>query len=226
MRAYDQLQIAVPLSAFFRIVGPKFTRRIHAERDITTRVTGRCLQALIVNKFLGDFQSEIYDGRIYNSEISLFLLSLVGINLELGEYTCWSRPSAVLKLRNIISLMSDEIEVLFTSGTPSALQIVQETLDIICPDLVRGVFSGEDLPVDEVLPLRDICSRIANTRPTNRFRDETVGMLAQLEQILKQPPTMEHKMRRCTSSTFVPQLVRGRSDFTTRSESRRRSNSI
>ena len=42
--------------------------------------------------------------------------------------------------------------------------------------------------MDEVLPLRrgDICSRIANARPTNRFRDEKVGILTQLEQISKQ----------------------------------------
>ena len=224
-RAYDQLQIAVPLPSFFRITltNPEFTRRIYAEGDITTRITGRCLHALIINRLLGDFQSDIHHG---NYDLTLDLPSLVGINLEPGESTRWSRPSAVLRLRNVISLMSDEIEVLLTSGTPSVLQIVQETLDIICPDLVRGVFSGEDLPVDEVLPLRDICSRIANTRPTNRFRDEVVGILAQLEQILKQLPTMERKMRRCTSSTFVPQLVRGRSNFTTRPESGKRSKSI
>ena len=220
----------MPLPSFVRITvaSPELTRRLHAKKRLNSRVTRRCVQALIVNKLVDDFQSRnSFRGADYDAVLA-WISSLLGT--EPGEFTRWPRPSAIIKLRNVISLMSGEIEDLFISGTPPAniLQIVQQTLDIICPDLVRGVSSGEDLPMDEVLPLRDICSRIANVRPTNRFKDETVETLAQLEQISKQLLTMERKMRRCTSSTFQvdPQLVRGQNKFTTRPESRGRSKSI
>ena len=70
-------------------------------------MTVRVLQALIVNRLVSELQPKIYYG-IYDRTPDL--PSFVGINLWPGEYTRWSRPSAVLKLRNIISLMSDEIE--------------------------------------------------------------------------------------------------------------------
>jgi hypothetical protein len=180
-----------------------------------------------VNKLVDDFQSRTsFIGGAYAAELAR-ISSLLGT--ELGEFSRWSRPSAVIKLQNVVSLVSGEIEDLFTSSTAAAggTQIVQQTLDDICSDLIlRSAFGAGDLHMSQVSLLRDMCSKIANTRPANRFRDETVGLLQRLQQISKQLPTVERKMRRCTSSIFDPRSVRGRSISTTRPESRRRSKSV
>lgn len=220
----------MPLPSFVRITlaSPELTRCLHAKRRLNARVTIRCVQALIVNKLVDDFQSRNSFNCVDYDAVLAWISSLLGT--EPGEFTRWPRPSAVIKLRNVISLVSGEIEDLFTSGTPPAsiLQIVQQTLDIISLDLVlRGVFYGGDLPMDQVLLLRKSCSRIANARPVNRFRDGAVGILKRLEQIsTKLSPTVERKMRRCTSSIFDPQLIRGRSSSTTHPVSRRCSKSM
>ena len=219
----------MPLPSFVRITlaSPELTRCLHAKRRLNARVTIRCVQALIVNKLVDDFQSPNSFNCVDYNAVLAWISSLLGT--EPGEFTRWPHPSAVIKLRNVISLVSGEIEDLFTSGTPPAniRHIVQQTLDITCLDLVlRGVYNGGDLPMDQVLLFRKLCSRIANARPVNRFRDATVGILERLEQISKQSPTVERKMRRCTSSIFDPQLIRGRNSSTTQPESRRRSKSM
>ena len=228
-RAYNLLGTAVPLPSFVRITlaNPELTRRLHTKRRLHARVTRRCVQALIVNKLVDDFQSRDSFRGAYYEAVLASISSLFGT--EPSEFTHWPRPSAVIKLRNVISLVSGEIEDLFTSGTLPAnvLQIVQETLDIICSDLVlRGVFDGGNLPMGQVLWLRTLCSKIMNVRHANRFGDETMGILERLKQISKQIPTVKRKMRRCASSVFEPQSIRGRSDLTTRPESRRRSKSM
>ena len=221
----------MPLSSFVRITlaSSEFTGRIYTESGLSTRVTGRCACALIVNQLVDDLQSHIsFSKGVYDAALAC-ISSLLGS--EPGEFSRWPRPSAVIKLQNVVSLVSGEIEVLFSSeNTPAdALHMIQETLNIICSNLVLdGVFAGGDLPMDQVSLLREICSKIANAQPANRFGDQTVGILNQLQQISKQLPTVEHKMRRCTSSIFEPQLVRGRGNSTTRPEYevRRRSNSM
>ncbi len=234
IRAYNQLGISVPLPSFVRIslAGPEITRRIHIQRDIAARVTGRCVCALIVNKLVDDFQSRVsFGGGVYDAELSC-ISSILGT--EPAEFLSWPRPSAVIKLLNVISLVSGEIETLFTSG-PMPVEvpiIVQQTIDVISPELVLGgPFACGDLPMDQVLLLREICSKIANAQPTNRFRDQTMEILDQLQHISKQLPPVEYRMRRCASLIFDSQFVRRRSNSTTRPEcegrrTRRRSKSM
>ncbi|KAN0137384.1 hypothetical protein V8E53_004829 [Lactarius tabidus] len=172
-RTYSQLRIAGPLPSFVRITlaSSRFIRRIRAEGDITTRVTGRCVRALIVNKLVDDFQSRISfsSGRVYDPELRC-VSSL--LDMEPGEFSRWPRPSAALKLQNVISL----------------------TLDIISSDLtLGGAFDGGDLPVDQVVLLREICSKIASMRTSNQFTDVAVDILEKLQQISKQLPTEERE---------------------------------
>jgi hypothetical protein len=233
-RASNQLGISVHLPSFVRITlaKPEFTRRIQTERDLAARVTGRCACALIVNKLVDDFPSRISFGNgVYNEELAC-ISSLLGT--VPGKFSRWPRPPAVIKLQNVVTLVSGEIEALLSSEqTPTdTLHTVQQTLNVICSDLVfGGVFAVGDLPMDQVSLLREICSRIANARPANYLfiMDETAEILGQLQQISKQLPTAEHKMRRCTSSVFDPRSVRGRGNLTTRPEyevRRRRSKSM
>ncbi|KAH9180730.1 hypothetical protein EDB89DRAFT_60432 [Lactarius sanguifluus] len=230
--AYNQLGISVPLPSFVRIslASPEITRRIHTDKDLTARVTGRCACALIVNKLVDDFQSRISFGDgVYDAELAC-ISSILGI--EPDEFLRWPHHSTAIKLLNVISLMSGEIEALFIwEETPAdVLRVMQQTLNIICSGLVLGgVFASGDLRMDQVSLLREICSRITNAQPADRFRDQTVELLDQLQQISKQLPLVGYKMRRCASSIFDPQLVRERGNLTPRPEyevRRRRSKSM
>ncbi|KAH8980905.1 hypothetical protein EDB83DRAFT_1395872 [Lactarius deliciosus] len=235
----------MPLPSFVRITlaNPGIIWRIHTARDISARVTGRCFGALIVNKLVDDFKSRTsFSSSVYDAELGCISSIL---NTRPGEILRWPRPSAV-KLLNVVSLMSGEISTLIASGEMSAqasewyspaeprpvdvLNMVQQTINIISQDLVLGgAFAWGDLPMDKVSLLREICSEIANAQPDNRFRDQTMGILYQLQQISKQLPTVERRMRRCTSSIFGPQFVRGRVNLATQPESemrRKRSKSI
>ncbi|KAI9447504.1 hypothetical protein H4582DRAFT_2051254 [Lactarius indigo] len=244
-RAYNQLGAEAPLPSFVRITlaGPRILRRIHSAQDLNARVTGRCFGALIVNKLVDNFNSRTsFSSGVYDADMACISSIL---DTWPSELLRWPNPSAVIKLLNIVSLMSGEIETLVTSGeipastpewySPAApmpvdiLHIIQQTIDIISPDLILGgAFAWGDLPMDEVSQLREICSKIANAQPDNRFKKHTMGILDQLQQISERLPTVEYKMRRCTSSIFGQQFVKGRSNSTTRPEyeARRRSKSI
>ena len=213
-RAYNQLGISVPLLSFVRItlLHGNLTQMIRVWKDNgAAYVTGGCACALLVNKLVDDFQSCISsDNGVYEAELA-FVSSI--IRTEPSGYSRWLRPSVVIKLQNVVTL-SDEIEKFLTRGTLPAdvLHTIQQTLKIICSDLVIcGIFAVGDLPMDQVLLLRDIRSRIANARPAKmQFQNETVEILGHLEQISEQLPTVEHKMRRCISSIFDRRVVRGR----------------
>ncbi|KAF8260600.1 hypothetical protein EI94DRAFT_887381 [Lactarius quietus] len=232
-RTYNQLSISVPLPSFVRITlaSPEFTRRIHAERDLTARVTGRCAYALVVNKLVDDLQSRTsLRNGVYDAELAS-ISSIIGT--DPSELLLWPRPSTAIKLQNVVFLMSGEIEALFSSSETASvdvLHIVRQTLNVICSDLVLGgAFAGGDLPTDQVLLLRSIYSRIANARAVNRFNDHTVEILDRLQQITNQLSTVEHKMRRCTSTLFDANSVRGRGNVATQPEcevGRRRSRSM
>ncbi|KAH9056351.1 hypothetical protein EDB87DRAFT_1237813 [Lactarius vividus] len=220
-RKYNRLGASAPLPTFVRITlaSPGITRRIHTAKDINARVIGRCFGALIVNKLVDDFQSRTsFHSGVYDAELACISSIL---DTMPGELLRWSNPSAAIKLLNVVSLMSGEIETLFTEPTPMGrtptdiLNIIQQTINIINPDLVlSGASAWGDLPMDKISLLREICSKIANAEPDNRFRNQTMAVLDQLQQISKQLPTVGYKMRRCTSSIFGPQLVGGRGNLT------------
>lgn len=175
----------MPLPSFVGITltDPEFTRRIHSKGDLTIRVTGRCIQALIVNKLVDSISSS---SAAYGEEMG-WVSSLLGT--EPDEFSRQRRPTTVTKLHNVINLMSSEIESLFTLETPRAdvLKIVQQTLEIISSDLTQGgAFDDGDVPKDQVLLMHNICSKIANNRGANQFTSEAAGILEQLEQISKQ----------------------------------------
>ncbi|KAI9432572.1 hypothetical protein H4582DRAFT_2132112 [Lactarius indigo] len=241
-RAYNRLGTSVPLPSSVRIAlaNPEITRGYRTTWDINARVAGPCFGALIVNKLVDDFQSRAsFSSGVYDAELACISSIL---DTRPGEILRWPNPSAVIKLLNVVSLMSGEIETVLTSGpTPPVsmsvlrtpvdmLNIIQQTINIISRDLILGgVFTHGDLPMDQVSLLRKICSKIANAQRENRFRDQTMGVLDQLQQISKQLPRVERKMRRCTSSIFGQQFVKGRSNLTTQPEHevrRKRSTSI
>ncbi|KAH9013342.1 hypothetical protein EDB84DRAFT_1533103, partial [Lactarius hengduanensis] len=111
-RAYNRPEAAAPLPSFVRITlaNPGITRRIHTAKDTNARVTGRCFGALIVNKLVDDFKSRTsFSSGVYDAELAC-ISSILGT--EPGKILRWPHPSAVIKLMNVVSLMSGEIETL------------------------------------------------------------------------------------------------------------------
>ncbi|KAI9455574.1 hypothetical protein BJY52DRAFT_636129 [Lactarius psammicola] len=151
-RAYNQVSAPLPSSVCTSLARLEITRRIHTERNPAARVTKRCLGALIVNKLVDDFKSCIsFSSGVYDAELAC-ISSILGTGLS--EVSRWPRPSTVIKLLNVVSLVSGEIETLFTSGpTPEdLLNMVQQTINIISQELVLGsTFVCGDLPMDQVL---------------------------------------------------------------------------
>ncbi|KAH9012758.1 hypothetical protein EDB85DRAFT_1900122 [Lactarius pseudohatsudake] len=174
-RAYNRPEVSAPLPSFVRITlaNPGITRRIHTAKDTNARVTGRCFGALIVNKLVDDFKSRTsFSSGVYDAELAC-ISSILGT--EPGKILRWPHPSAVIKLMNVVSLMLGEIETLITSGEMPGgatsgwatmvpvdmLNIVQQTISIITPDLVLGgAFACGDLPMDQVSLLREMLSEV------------------------------------------------------------------
>ena len=178
--------MSLPSFVGITLTGPDFTGRIYFNGDVTIRVTGCCIRALIVNKLADSISSS--SAAVYNEEMGC-VSSLFGT--KPGEFSRWRCPSTVIKLHNLVYFMSvaSDTETLFTLETLPAdvLKMVQQTLEIISSDLTQGgVFNGGDVPMDQVLLLREICSKIANTWPANQ---PTVVILEQLQQISRQLPT-------------------------------------
>ena len=179
--------MSLPPFVGITLTGPEFTRRIYLNGDVTIRVTGCCIRALIINKLADSISSS--SAAVYNEEMG-YVSSLFSV--ESSEFSRWRRPTSVIKLHNVVHLMSSDTESLFTLETPPAdvLKMVQQTLEIISSDFTQGgAFNGGDVPMDQVLLLREICSKIANTRPANQPTGEAVGILEQLQQISRQLPT-------------------------------------
>ncbi|KAF8261194.1 hypothetical protein EI94DRAFT_822139 [Lactarius quietus] len=218
-KVYNGLGISAPLPPFVPITlaSPEFTQRLHAEGDLPTRVIGRCVQALIVNKLVDGFQSRI-SLSIGVDDAELASISSI-LGTEPDELLRWPLLSAVIdiKLQNVIFLMSGEIEDLFSpyGETPTdALHVVQQTLKVICSDpVLGGVFVSGDLPMNQVRLLRERCSNIANAY-ANRISVK--------EQLLKHMPTVERKIRRWTTTTFDPKSVRGLGNLTAQPEYEKR----
>ncbi|KAH9170377.1 hypothetical protein EDB89DRAFT_1978641 [Lactarius sanguifluus] len=189
-RAYNQLGAEMPLPSFVSST---------LSPDISARVTGRCFGALISRI---SFSSGVYDAE-------LACISSI-LDTRPGEILRWPHPSAV-KLLNVMPAQMPERYSPVVLMPVDMLNVVQQTINIISPDLVLGgAFARGDLPMDQVSLLHEICSKIANARPEHRFRNQTMGILDQLQQISKQLPAVERRIRRCTSSIFGPQFVRGR----------------
>jgi hypothetical protein len=197
-RAYNQLGISAPLPSLVRVtlVNTELTLPIRTGEASgrAARVTGGCACALVVNKLVDDFQSRISSGNgVHDAELA----SISSILLTApGDYSKWPRPSVVIKFQNVVTLVSGEIEALLTSegetSLADVLHTVQQTLKIICSDLVQcGVFAVGDLPIKQVPMLRNSCSRIENALGADEFENERVEILGQLQQISKQLPTVK-----------------------------------
>ena len=183
-RLYHRPGASMPLPSYFTLVhaSPEITHLIQAELDPTTRVIGRCFQALVVDKLVADANSLTDEGVACLSAI------LGSENHIVRHWLC--QPGAI-DLRNVVSVISDEIDTFFAGEFPEdVLEIFQQTLNIIARQIARGRGSaGEDLYIDQVLSFRDICSTVVN-------RGGPDWLTYRLEWILSQLPVVEDRNKR------------------------------
>ncbi|KAI9457983.1 hypothetical protein BJY52DRAFT_446694 [Lactarius psammicola] len=183
-----------PLPPYFPIIlaSPEIAHHFQTERDPVARLTGCCLGALIVSKLVDALKSPFsLGGHVDNAE-----LACISAILGKGHYgkLLWPRQILVINLQNIVSLMSREVDILFTTeGTPGdMLDIAQDTLYILASSLRRIGFEG--VPMDQWGLLLGIPAEVLNIRvevlnavdsDLDRLKDQTMKRLDRLQQVLE-----------------------------------------
>ena len=178
-------QISDPLPSYFPLVlaSPDITRQLRTEQDTVSRITGCCFRALIVSKLVDALESHISrSGDVRNAELACILGVL---STEHHKVPLLPHQFRLLNFRNIVSLISGEIDTLSTAaGLPAdVLIITQDTMYT----LADRMFVPGGLPMDQGLILQEIYSDIVNALSTDQFKNKTLRTLDQLRQILDKP---------------------------------------
>jgi hypothetical protein len=134
-KAYQQLDASEPSSAYFfstlGVASPDLVHLFQTEQDSNSRVTGRCISALVVMKLMADIRSRT-NSNVQISHDQLTCLSTI-LGAESHDLKLWlSRPYAV-ELANIISLISSEIDWLFSNKALASevMDMMQQTYGIL-----------------------------------------------------------------------------------------------
>jgi hypothetical protein len=134
---------ALPSYVHATFANSEMTRRIQSEEDIAARLIGHCFNSLIVKKVTQDIGNTA-EGHL-PSEAELSCLEAILDKTSRQVAILLKQPSAI-RLANIASLTSSEIDTLAKGRVPSEVQdIFRRTLDILLSDLLA-------LPHDELQP--------------------------------------------------------------------------
>lgn len=114
-------QISDPLPSYFPLMlaSPDITRQLQTEQDPVARITGCCFGALIVSKLVDAFESHIsLSSGVCNSELAC-ISAILGT--EYHKVPLLPHQLRLLNFRNVVSLISGEIETIFSvAGLPAA----------------------------------------------------------------------------------------------------------
>ncbi|KAN0133856.1 hypothetical protein V8E53_008351 [Lactarius tabidus] len=132
---------SVPLPSSFCIAftNPEMARRIHQRSVLVTRVIGRCVGALIVNKLAGDLKSRV---SLASDRELAYLSALLGTESR-EVMLCLSQPGTV-EVVNMASLALGDVGSRADQLPPGTRDIFQETLEIL----------SQSLPAQEEVALR------------------------------------------------------------------------
>lgn len=127
-RTFNQLGNATLLPSFscFAITNPETIRRIHEQHDLTVRVTGRCVQALVVNKLATVIKSRSI--TLSNDEL-VCLSAILGIKSH-DAMLLLSHPGAI-EFTNMIFLALDHFDCVSTRISSDVPDVLRETLSIL-----------------------------------------------------------------------------------------------
>ena len=188
-------QASDPLPSYFYLVlaSPEITRHFQTERDPVVRMAGCCFGALIASKLVNSLPPRSHislDGRVDNA-ILASISAILG--KEHREDVLLPYQVHIINFRNVVSLMSGEIDTMFT-GIPTEVldfDIAEQTLAILAEPF--KITSPLFIPVPMVQRrlLGQIHSIVTDAGRRYRLTDQTVT-LGQLRQVLeKLLPTVE-----------------------------------
>ncbi len=128
-REYSECGNSVPLPSHVCIAftNPEVTRRIREERDLTVRVIGCCVEALVVNKLAADINSR--NVPVTNDELAC-LSAILGTKSD-DVMLLLGHPGAI-EFTKMVFLALDNFYS-FTPETvpPDVLEVVQQTFGIL-----------------------------------------------------------------------------------------------
>ncbi|KAF8269068.1 hypothetical protein EI94DRAFT_1047295 [Lactarius quietus] len=197
-KVYHHDQISDPLPSYFPLVlaRPEITQYILTEKDITIRITGCCFGALIASKLVDALEPPIsLSGPKRDAEMAC-ISAILGTGVT-GHHDGLLSPYQLhlINFRNVVSLISSEIDTLFTSeGRPADLLIIaQDTLYVIANSLRDSVFVLGGLPKDQGRLLQEMYSDVEHALSSEQLKDETLKTLERLREILgKLLPVVEY----------------------------------
>jgi hypothetical protein len=201
-KAYHQ--IPEPLPSYFPLVlaRPEITSHLQSAQDISVRITGCCFGALIASKLVDALEPPIsLSGSIRNADVAC-------ISTILGTWNSDSLLSPhqlhLINFQKVVSLMSSEIDMLFTSEMLADLLIMaQETLYTVANSLRDSMFVLGGLPRDQGRLLQEIYSEVEHEHAlsSNQLKNETLKTLDRLQQILgKLLPAVESSQGTATQN--------------------------
>jgi hypothetical protein len=143
-RTFNQLGNSTPFPSFnsFALTNPEMIRRIHEQHDLTVRVIGRCVQALVVNKLAVDIKSRSI--TVSNDELAC-LSAILGMKSH-DAMLLLSHPGAI-EFTNMIFLALDNFDTTSTRILSDVPDVVQETLGILSRALPADLNAA--IPLDQ-----------------------------------------------------------------------------
>ncbi len=130
-REYSERGSSVPLPSYVCIAftNPEMTRRIREEQDLTVRVIGRCVEALVVNKLAADINSRDVSESVTDDELAC-LSAILGSKSD--DVMLWLDHPGAIEFTNMVFLALDDFYSFTLETVPSyVLDVVQQTFSAL-----------------------------------------------------------------------------------------------
>ena len=143
-RTFNQLGNSMPLPSYGRAVltNPEMIRYIREEHDLTVRVIGRCVEALVVSKLAADINSRRVPSNLRRVPVRTNELACLSAILGTKSHDVMlllSHPGAI-ELTNIFFLALDNFQSSASAVVPSYVpDVVQQTFGILSQALPAEV---------------------------------------------------------------------------------------
>ena len=182
-KAYHQISDLLPSYFALMFARPEIIHHLRTEQDAAVRITGCCFGALVASKLVDALEPPISLGSpIPNADVAC-ISAILGTEHRDDLFS--PNQLHLINFRNIVSLMSSEIDTLFTSeGIPADLLVIaQNTLYVIANSLRDSIFVLGGLPREQGRLLREMYSDVEDALSSDQLKNETVKTLERLRQI-------------------------------------------
>jgi hypothetical protein len=145
-RTFNQVETSMPLPSFscVALTDPEMVRRIHEQHDLTVRVLGRCVEALVVNKLAADIKSRNH--QVTGDELAC-LSAILGTKSH-DVMLLLNHPGAI-ELTNMIFLALDNFDSASARVPEDLPGVVQETFGILSQARALPTDLNAAMPLDQ-----------------------------------------------------------------------------